>query len=265
MVDVGGELSLALDSNVGHTNYHQAGNNYDFFYAVVAGGYHFGTGPKWVDGIGAGSNTARGTGAGSTEIEIFEGRLVNKNALVLRHGGLSADTVNVPARQATLLGAARMIAHGQTEDSAKRRFIANIYNVTSRPLACFDPAASWTYTTAAWRQANGSASNKVEVLFALGGGMLDIIASALIGPSVNGANRAGIGVDVTNANLATLTGITAAASPATSVNAVYRGCPGMGYHYAAPLEYGSGSGITTWFGDSGTDLYRSGLSGSVLS
>src|SRR3990167_6798256 len=60
-------------------------------------------------------------------------------------------------------------ASGQTEDSYKgnhqsggRRLLWNYYNRVLWHLAVIDTTDNWTYTTAAWRQANGNVGNLVD-------------------------------------------------------------------------------------------------------
>ncbi|MBY3162123.1 hypothetical protein HFO65_15945 [Rhizobium laguerreae] len=162
-------LSMALSSNAAHVGYHQSGRNFDLYVFDDAGTVRLGTGPSWNAGAVAGSDTARGTGAGSTELEVFQGLLVNKNAITLRWGSASGNTVAIPARQATYVGSMRTVADGQVSDTAEMRFLFNAYNQVERQLRRYDPAASWVYTSVSFRQANGNAANKLQVLLGLSG------------------------------------------------------------------------------------------------
>src|SRR5437899_2723242 len=53
---------------------------------------------------------------------------------------------------------------GQTEESAAKRFVWNYYNRVQRALVVRDATATWTYTTATYRQANASSANQVAVV-----------------------------------------------------------------------------------------------------
>jgi hypothetical protein len=171
-------LSLALDSSSGHTNYHQSAKNYDIFVAYVSGVVYFGTGPKWDDGASSGSDTARGTGAASTELQSFRGIYTNKNSMTLRYGSASGNTVTVPANQGTYLGSVRMSANGQTEMSLKptaasggtnnKIYLWNAYNMVPFEVMCRD-SGTWNYKTFTWRAANSSSSNRISFLSGLGG------------------------------------------------------------------------------------------------
>ena len=98
------ELSVALDSNSGHTGYHQSGKNFDAFVINDSGTLRLCTGPAWS------SDTARGTGAGTTELEQYLGAWVNKVSLTCRFGSASGNTVSVTARYATYVGTIRTTA-----------------------------------------------------------------------------------------------------------------------------------------------------------
>lgn len=162
-------LSLALSSNAAHVGYHQSARNFDLYVFDDAGTVRLGTGPSWNAGAVAGSDTARGTGAGSTELESYQGILVNKNAITLRWGSASGNTVAVSARMATYVGSMRTVADGQVSDTAEMRLLFNAYNQVERQLRRNDPAASWVYTSVAFRQANANAANKLQVLLGLSG------------------------------------------------------------------------------------------------
>lgn len=53
---------------------------------------------------------------------------------------------------------------GQTESSLTKRYLWNYYNRINLELFVSDAAASWNYTTATIRQANGAATNQVETM-----------------------------------------------------------------------------------------------------
>jgi len=261
MHDMGGELSLALDSNSGHTNYHQSGKNFDLFYAVVSGTYYFGSGPKWDDGAVAGSDTARGTGAASTELELYGGFFVNKNELTLRHGSESGDTVTVPARQATLLGSFRAVADGQATDAAAKRLVANVYSRSRRALRRQDPAASWDYNTDTFRQMNANSANKVEVLCALTAIHVVLLLNATINNGSASLSRCAIGLDSTSAFDPASTIGMSSGSGFFSFSAAYSDSPGLGYHFFAMLERSSATSCT-WFGTGAA--YATGFIGDVF-
>jgi hypothetical protein len=161
------ELTLALNSNSGHTGYHQSGRNFDLFHFVDSGGVdRLGTGPSWNAGAVAGSDSARGTGAGSTEIQWVKGIPTNKNSISIRFGTGSGDVATVAANRATCIGSFRATANGQASDTRARRLLYNAHIQQTRPMFRTDPigGVSWPYSAATWRQANANAANQLEVL-----------------------------------------------------------------------------------------------------
>jgi hypothetical protein len=217
------ELSLALDSTTTDTGFHQGGRNFDLFVVNDSGTIRLGTGPAWA------SDTGRGTGAGTTELDFSKSGIpTNKNAITLRFGSATGNTINVPANQATYVGSFRAIANGQTTDSKSQRLLFNAFNQASRILRVADPTASWQYSTAAWRQANGNANNQIDVLLGLPGIGISLQSIVFCSTTANPRTvRTGIGLDST-------TGIapfdsTGGSGAATSSGAIimssfYNGC-----------------------------------------
>lgn len=240
------ELSLALDNNAGHTGYHQSGKNFDVWAYAVAGVVTIGTGPAWT------SDTARGTGAGTTEFEVFLGRVVNKNSITLRFGTVSGNTVAVAARQAVLIGTIRCTADGMTEDSVAKRFVSNAYNTIVRSLKRLETTASWTYSTAAWRQANGSASNQVDFVNCLSGRIARVCAKtvATTSAATNRTTLVGVGLDRTNGSDGIIQDVLCITGLTVGGAAMYEAYPGLGYHSLKWLEFGAGADTQTWFGAS---------------
>jgi hypothetical protein len=161
------------------------------------------------------------------------------------------------------LGTIRASGTNVTEDSASKRFVWNVYNQVSRYMRCIDSTDSWTYTTATWRQANGSSANKVEWV---AGDVHEYDAHVLSLVNNSGAAgvSAGVGIDSTSA----YTGLPGFTIPNSNVvlnqakitTACARGRLAAGYHYAAWLEYSHAYGTTTWYGDAGVSSYvQSGL------
>jgi len=261
------ELTLALDSNGSHTNYHAANKNFDLFVFNNAGTIRLGTGPDWTAGAVAGSDTARGTGLGSTELQLINGLFTNKNATLIRWGSGSTDTTTVPANQATYVGTLRTTANGQTEDSTVNRFVFNAYNQSKRTFVRQELTASWNYSTATYRQANANAANKVQYVAGLTGGMIDLMVSSIPLNSTTTARivYTGVGVDSTAVNSRT-TGDFARVGDATVPSAVskayFTGYASLGYHYMAWLEKGAGFDTQTWFGTSAD--YQAGMVGSIF-
>jgi hypothetical protein len=95
------------------------------------------------------------------------------------------------------LGTIRLYGVATTIDSMDQRFVWNVDNQVPRMVFKQGDAASWTYAGAgAWRMANASAANRVEVVLGLDDGWADIGLSTLV--NVNGC-QGNIGVNLDNA------------------------------------------------------------------
>ena len=126
------EISLALDSTSGHTGYHQSGKTFDLFVFDDAGTKRLGSGPAWS------SDSSRGTGAGTTELTLRNGLLVNANSITARFGASSGNIVSVAANKATYVGSFRASADGQTQfklgtiSSSAAAAAINVWNAYNR-------------------------------------------------------------------------------------------------------------------------------------
>lgn len=251
------ELSLALDSDSGHTGYHQSGKNFDLF-VFEGGSIKLGTGPAWTN------DTTR-----ADAISRTNGVLVNNGSIVIRWGASGGDTTTVSAGRAILVGTMRASANGQvtcrfggaTTQVGGMWFLWNLYNRVRVPLRVHDATDSWPYTTATIRQKNGNAGNKIEVVNGEAGYSIDLTENAASAQS-GAVNRvAAIGYDSTSA-IATgcFPGLLQATAVAT-MPARLTHQTGLGYHYYAELEYSAASGTTTWYGDAGLAYFQTGMTG----
>jgi hypothetical protein len=138
------------------------------------------------------------------------------------------------------VGTIRTTSTTTTEDSLAKRFVYNgtVGAQMRRALAStLETANSWSYSTAAWRQANANAANQVEWVDGLG---TCAVWAALFSSGLG----LGIGVDSTTANSALAR---SRGAGDCSAGAWWEGRPGLGYHYAAWIEYQGGTG--TGYGD----------------
>lgn len=254
--------TLALDNNAAHTGYHQSGKNFYLFLADVAGTLYWGTGPAWS------SDTVVGTGAGTSELEWFEGRWVNKVSMTLRHGSASGNTVTVPARQGTCVAGFRATADGQASDTYTKRLLSNIYARDMRQLLRRDTTDSWTWSTGTYHQVNASAANQVETFCCLST-MSVFLHHKAIPLNDNSTMRivyAGIGINsatVQSATVAAFARIADTTVVSQSPEADYTGFAPLGYTTWVMLEKGAGAGTQTWFGDGGGTDFSSGMAGYI--
>lgn len=224
-------------------------SNYDLFVWNDSGTLRLSRGPAWT------SATGRGTGAGTTETERLNGRLVNKVSIS-----------NGPAAQRGLyVGTVRSDASAQLNDSGAKRNVWNAYNRTARMLRATDATNNWEYHVATWRQAHATATNQVEMVRGANDESMSarVIAAFIpVGDVAYGA--AGIGLDSTSALASGCINHHAgqysdnALCPA---GAEWVGFPGLGYHYLAWLEWGNGGADDiVWHGAFGVAL--SGIHGT---
>jgi len=126
---------------------------------------------------GTNNTTIRGTGAGTTELQLSNGVWTNKNSLTHAWGGASGTTDYgaISANAATYLGSLYATAAGQTgmqfqpaSAAGGSNAVLGLYNAYNRTLSvCLsrDSTASWTYASPwGWRAANGNVANRVTYL-----------------------------------------------------------------------------------------------------
>lgn len=137
---------------------------------------------------------------------------------------------------------------GQTEDSLTKRYVWNYYHRVSRPLRRLETTASWNYTTATWRQANGSTSNQVEVVIGVAEDAIALDLNAYTNNNT-GANNAGVGIgeDSTTASASGYSGGWTQTQHGELKGTLVK-IPAVGYHYYAWLEYAVASNTNTWYG-----------------
>jgi len=176
--------------------------------------------------------------------------------------------VNSAITYARYVGTIRTTAvAGQTEDSVANRFVWNYNNRVEKQMSATDASASWTYSTATWRQARANTANQLNAII---GVAEDVITAQIVGAASNSSGSAtnfynGIGV---NSVIAT-SGIVGTAQSDTSssgintLSASYKGYPGIGYNYLAWLEYSVANATTTFYGTSAA-VYQNGINGTIL-
>lgn len=211
-------------------------SNYDVFGWDDAGTFRISRGPVWT------SDTARGSGAGTTQLELFEGRYVNAVAI----------TNGPAARRGLYLGTIRTSSSAAlVYDGERVRFCWNNYNRVPRSLRRLEATASWNYTTATDRAANGQTTlNRVEVVRGLDE---DTVSAHLLMVASNTAAGTTVlvtfGLDSasTRSSLATFASSqTPVAGYRTPLQARFEGMPGLGFHHLTWIEFSQAAGTTTW-------------------
>ena len=150
LYDIATELSQATTDATKSPAAVANNSNYDLFVWSDSGTLRLSRGPAWS------SDTSRGTGAGTTELEQVDGRYVNK-----------ASISNGPAAQRGLyVGTVRSNASAQINDTAALRMVWNNHHRRQRPFA-LPLSPSHTYSSTTVRQLAGSAANQVECVIGL--------------------------------------------------------------------------------------------------
>lgn len=172
-------LTLTLGSNW------TASSNYDAFAYVNGSSAGLCTGPDWSQGAVAGSNSvgssSRGTGAGSTQLQMFKGFYTNQNSMTCRTS--NAATVACAVNQCTYLGTFRTIGTaGQVsftygaQGTAGTFYVWNAFNQEYFCSTSNDPAAGtgiYNYTASTTRQANANSVNQFNFVTGAAGPSVD--------------------------------------------------------------------------------------------
>lgn len=249
------ELSQALNDTTKSPAAAANSSNYDMFVWNDSGTLRCTRGPAWT------SDTGRGTGAGTTELERVNGVWLNKIAITNGPGanrGLYVGTIrtdgsaqcNFKAKPAAAAGGGNCLLH-----------VWNHYNRLPLTSISRDSTDSWAYTTATLRSANNSTSNRISFLRGLDDDEVDAAYHAVSSSSTTSTRHSGVGLDATNAIASGSIAGTGGTQTAPSTHtALYRGFPGLGHHFVQALEASVAAGTTTWIGDNAdAALFQSGL------
>jgi len=250
------EVSQALSDATKSPSAAVAGNVYDLFVWSDSGTVRLSRGPAWVAGATAGSNTARGSGAGSTALTRQNGLLVNAVAIT---NGPAAGYGTYLGTFCTDAGAATVTFNPGGAGTGGVAAVVGLWNTFNRVATggiVSDTTSSWSYATAGtWRAANGSATIRVTFVAGLPEAPWSADYSALQQASSTGYGAAGIGFDTTSAAFGIQCFFATAALPSMSVGRMTaRGL--IGQHFMSAIEY-TNVGTMTGFG---SNSGQSGLS-----
>jgi hypothetical protein len=151
-----------------------------------------------------------------------------------------------------------------TEDSLSKRYLWNCYHQKPRTMRVLESTTSWTYgSVSPFRQANSNTANQIN--FVVGVVENPVAATAMVNVSGNIAGttsyQAGIGLDSTTVNSATLTqGVAVLQTTGQAAIAAYAGYPSAGRHALVWLEACSGGTAFLYGSGAGN---QSGLTGVV--
>jgi hypothetical protein len=261
-----GSLSLALDSNSGHTNYHAASSVFDVyaFWDATLGSLRLGT-------TGSAGDTFSQRGSNISDVVLKNGIWVNTLNGYLRvstGNTVDVDYVLPGVNQATYLGAIGTVAAGQGEDSVARRLVFNAYNPKPRSTLKKYTGSTYTYNTQTYRQVAADATMQVETLSGLTGILHRAKAQhwAVVSAAPAAFNTA-IGLNGTTAIAATEAtfGFYSRAQDTSGgwgASFEWEGYAPLGRNVWKWLEYGSGVTTHTW--QTNSDFFRNGVSVTAL-
>jgi hypothetical protein len=253
------ELSQALSNNTTSPAAAAASTVYDLFVWNNAGTITLSRGPAYA--VSTAGSTSRGTGAGTTELEMVNGRRVNKYAITngpAAQRGLYVGTIATDANGGNGQLNVMIAPSAASGGAANRVDIWNEYNQVDIISINRDSADSWNYSTATWRSANNSTSNRITVVT----GQPTAVSARATNISSNAStiqNRVGIGLNATNA----FAGFPASYKTSGTVESVSCEYAGVlsGLNYLQRLEYAEAGGTSAWVGDNGSATdYQSGIS-----
>lgn len=196
-------------------------------------------------------------------------RVAWTNATTRATGIALQDGVYVKSGDATrrYLGTYRTTGTiGQTEDSFAKRFVWNYANRVKRPMRVVEATDSWTYTLAAFRQANASAANQLACVV----GVAEVAADVRVFGRTSNTNaniNTAVGIGYDSTTTATVGSLMQDSTVPIGANGFPRAellhFPAVGYHFYAWLEFSAATGTTTWYGDAAAAFIQSGIHGTI--
>jgi hypothetical protein len=257
-VDTFTEVSQALSDATKSPAVSVANSVYYLMAWSDAGTFRVTRGPAWT------SSSNPGTGAGTAELEMFNGVRVNKfditNGPLARRGVMVGCIETDAANQMNMMFAPAAAAGG----SNNRLDVWNMFNRVAIASNCRDSTDTWAYSTKTWRSANNSTSNRITLVCGL---IEDSILARYTVPvtstgSVQILAHAGIGLNVTNAFSGTVTPTVTANTAANNLggnaHGSYSGLVSLGSSFIQAIEAATTAGTTTWQGDNGEPTFVQG-------
>lgn len=233
----GGEISALTTDTTKSPAAIGASKVNDWFVWNDAGTIRLGHGPDWT------SDTARSAG---TALAMINGILTNNVSI----------TNGPAANRGTYVGTTRSNASSQLDwiygglaagGTAGFFGVWNVYNRVEVATQTADSTDTWTYSTSAWRAANGSATMRVSFVTGLAEDAFNARYASNAQAGGGGATI-GVGFDTTTAysgSTAFITNVGIVAGVAIYQNTA------LGFHFVQAIEFTLSGLTTTFYGDSG--------------
>jgi hypothetical protein len=243
------QLTLTLNS------YLVSGDIYDIFIFSNDGVLTLCTGPAW------NTSTSRGTGTGSTQLTTLNGLWVNAVDISCAN---DTTAYGVNAKNGFYLGSVYLTSTGETSMKLKPSAVSggtsnvlglwNAYNRVRLTAYSRDNNNVWGYTTASWRAADNSTSNKITFIDgaqqSAPTGNYSVMAS-----TTSNTVGAYIGLNedssTTTPNITSVTASAPSQSSATQFSVTESFYPSLGLHYVQAVEYSTGS-TASFYGTAGS-------------
>jgi hypothetical protein len=234
-------------------------SNYDLFVWSDSGTIRCTRGPAWT------SDAARGTGAGTTELVMVNGILLN-----------TVSITNGPAAsRGTYVGTVRSNGtasidwtYGSVASNwgTASLYVYNHYNKVRIATMMGDTTDTWSYTTQTWRAANGNttAARVNWINGFLGGGGDSAMAQYNAAVSADGSVSRGI-VGVGFNSTSAFTGSTGGNGGTSLLSVVARASvqPILGLNFLSPIEICETGGTNTYRGDNSLTFFQSGFHAEI--
>lgn len=153
-----------------------------------------------------------------------------------------------------------------TEDSEAKRLLWNYYHRVRRGVKVVDGTASWTYSTSTYRQANGSATNQIDVMVGVAEDSVEINVSAQVANSTATKRYAhvGVGINSTIVNSATTQPrVFCDNTVSYYITSTLMTSAILGKNSYIRLELAEGTDVQTWIGSGGSPLIQTAIFGEV--
>jgi len=222
---------------------------YDLFVWSDSGTLRLTRGPAWT------SATARGTGAGTTELQRVNGVLVNKVAIT--NGPAAGYGTYVGSVMSDGSSQLNWIVGGVASNGTAA--VLGVWNLYNRVIAAGligDNSGTWTYSTATWRAAHGSNSMRVTLLAGISEDAIDVDYNSAATNTSGVAVSCGVALDSTSTVNSTSTAAVAGTNT-ISLGGEYAAIVPLGQHFYQAVEWSTATGTTTWYGFGNSGLaYR---------
>jgi hypothetical protein len=246
------EVSQALTDATKSPAAAVASQVYDYFAWMDGATFRVTRGPPWSAGATAGSNTARGSGVGSTALASVAGIYVNQYAVTNGPAAGFGTYLGSIATSSTGATVAFDPVSSTTGGGLCSVNLWNAYNQVTVSVYLQDTTATHTYQSNIIRPFNNSTQNAIYFVRGLNVDGIDarLRARVLLTAASGGTGTIGIGLNASNAYAAQSTPAILGPVPggSSSLSAAYAGLPGLGVGYLMALEQGDNVNAHTFYG-----------------